>query len=1070
MHPDTHNKNKGYLKRRILIPLAVVILITVAVFSAATVWHVLTAIDREAESQVDFARKTYQKDIQGDAQQMAALLEIITDDDAIRRAFVEQDREALLRLARPYYRSLNRELHITHFYFTRPDRVNLLRVHNPPRNGDRIDRYTTMEAERRGELSYGLELGVLGTFTLRVVQPWFHQGKLIGYVELGEEIDHIVDSLRQTLDLGLFVFINKKHLDREEWQNGMRMLGRESEWSHYPGHILVSAPIQRAAIPSELESQLKRSEQIALNHTFDVSIPQERYKATFIPLRDVRHERVGMLLLMSPTEHWFTYGRNTVIGASLFFLLIGGGVFIMFFRLAGNTERELDKTRQQVVEEAREKERLQARHISELQQRNRLLEKARSEIQANRDRLTEAQRIAHIGSWEWDITNGTLNWSDEVYRIFGYRPGEIEATYSAFLQAVHPDHRETVEQAVRNSVEQGAPYEVEHAIIRQDGSEHYVREVGEVIYDDQRNPLRMLGTVHDITKRKRAEQVNRQLGHIFDNASNEIYLIEPENLQIIEANHTAEQRLDYASATLRRLSYLEVATDLTSERFTALTEPLRDGSNREVRFEAIHRSKNGDSYPVEVRLQYSDIDNRNLYIAMVLDISERLEQQLALQHQAMYDKLTDLPNRYLLAEQLQRELARAQREQYSLTLMQLNISGFGEINDTLGHDNGDELLRQLSRRLKEMVRQSDFVARIGGDEFALMLPESGMDEVDTVLAHLQKTLNRPFSIGDYSLNIETATGVAVYPDHADSARELMQHSDVALKRAKNFHSMTEIYRTDFDPFSVRRLVLNSEMRLAIEKREFELYFQPKVSSDNHEIHEAEALIRWHHPQHGFISPGEFIPLAEKNGFIKKITLWVIDEACRLQSEWREQGLSMRVSVNLSARNLQDPQLVRYIIDTTEKYDTEAGQLAFEVTETAVMADPEYTRTLLLELDSMGHPIAIDDYGTGYSSLAYIHRLPADELKIDSSFILNMLESEDSALIVRSTIELAHNLGMRVTAEGVETAMLAEILTNLDCDLLQGFHFSRPVPAEEFAALLRADDARATSNTISFPQK
>jgi diguanylate cyclase (GGDEF)-like protein/PAS domain S-box-containing protein len=1054
MQQNNHNNKKGYLKRRILIPLAVVIVLTVAAFSIATVWHVQSAIDREAEAQVHFAAQNYRGDIEEDARHLAALLELITNDAAIRRAFEQRDREALLQLATPYYRPLNQTLHTTHFYFTAPDRSNLLRVHNPPRHGDRIDRYTTLQAERSGRLTYGVELGVLGTFTLRVVKPWFHQGALIGYVELGEEVDHIVERLRRTLNIGLFVFIDKAQLDREEWESGMRMLGRQSQWQQYPDHILVNAPLSAESIPSPLERQLQHSEQIALNQTLDISLPSEYYKATFLPLEDAQGERVGMMLLMSPQKHWFIHGRNTIIGAALFFLFIGGGVFILFYRLADDTENALDETTQQLLDEALENEHLHTQHIHDLEEQNRLLEGASREIQLNRERLEEAQRIAHIGSWEWDIASGELSWSDEVYRIFGYRPQEFEATYEAFLQTIHPADRRYVEQAVQQTLDSGEPYELEHRILRIDGEERIVREQGEVYYDEKRQPLRMLGTVHDITQRKKAEQLSRQLGHIFDNASNEIYLIAPDDLRIIQANHTAARRLDYSPQELCELNYLELATDLSSERFRELVKPLEKGETREVRFEAVHRGKNGDSYPVEIRLQQSDLDNHPLYIAIVLDISERMQQELALRHQAMHDSLTDLPNRLMLAEQMEREIARAQRKQYPLTLLQLNVDDFGAINDTLGHDNGDALLQQLAERLKQTVRQADTVARIGGDEFAVLMPDAGLDELEPLLAHLQQTLNRPYQIGDYPLSIEVAIGIAVYPDHAESSRELMQHADVALKRAKAFHSVTEIYRPDFDPFSVRRLVLNSHMRSAIDKEEFELYFQPKVEAADGRIREAEALIRWHHPEHGFISPAEFIPLAEKTGYIKQITLWVIEQVARQLDAWRGQGLAPLVSVNLSARNLLDPELRQYIADITAKYRISPQQLGFEVTETAVMLDPDYTQKLLLELNYLGHPIAIDDYGTGYSSLAYIHRLPADELKIDCSFIRDMLSNEDSMLIVRSTVELAHNLNMRVTAEGVETAAQAEELRHLGTDLLQGYHFSRPLPAGEFTALLQ----------------
>lgn len=684
-----------------------------------------------------------------------------------------------------------------------------------------------------------------------------------------------------------------------------------------------------------------------------------------------------------------------------------------------------------------------------------MLEVAAAEIEANQERLEAAQRIAHIGSWEWDIPSGELSWSDEVFRIFGYRPGEIEATYPAFLNVIHPDDRKTVALAVQEALQSGSSYDVEHRIVRPGGEERIVRERGEIDYDAEKHPLRMIGTVHDITQRKKAEQLSRQLGHILDNASNEIYLIAPDDLQIVEVNHTAARRLSYALPEFEALSYLEVAVDLDRKRFDELAAPLLSGESSEVCFESRHRCKSGENYPVEIRLQLSDLDNQQLYIAMVLDISERLEQALALKHQAMHDILTDLPNRVLLAEQMEHEVARARRKQESVTLLQINIDDFGAINDTLGHDNGDRLLQQLAERLKNHVRQADTVARIGGDEFAVLMPDAAIDELEALQGQLQQALRRPYQIGDYSLSIETATGIAVFPDHADNTQELMQHADVALKRAKAFHSVTEIYRPDYDPFSVRRLVLSSHMRSAIDRGEFELYFQPKVEAASGRLRGAEALIRWQHSEQGFISPAEFIPLAEKTGYIRQITLWVIDEAARFLSEWGTLASALSVSVNLSARNLQDPELLSYITEITGKYGVAPQQLGFEVTETAVMLDPDYTQNLLQQLNLAGHPIAIDDYGTGYSSLAYIHRLPVDELKIDSSFTLDMLSNEDSMLIVRSTVELAHNLNLRVTAEGVESEAQMEELKRMGADLLQGFYFSRPVPAGDFMSLLQA---------------
>jgi diguanylate cyclase (GGDEF)-like protein/PAS domain S-box-containing protein len=1037
------NSYQGYLQKRILIPLAVVIATTVIAFVVIIAWHINDGISHDAEMQAHVATTVYQSDIETDVNMILPIMEMIQGDEKIREAFARRDREALLQLTTPLYEHLNQKHHITHFYFIKPDRINLLRVHNSPRYGDEINRHTTLEAERSGQLSYGLELGTVGTFTLRVVMPWYHQGKLLGYLELGEEIDHIVTKLRDLLKLDIYVFIRKSLLDASKVAEMAQLLGRNFSWERYPDYLLVSAPKIEATIPPGLENILNRGDNITFNQQIDATAPETHYKATFLPLLDIQNEQVGMLLLLDSTDRWYQIGLKTLVVSALLLIVVGGSVFLFFLRLARATEGTLDNTQQRLLEEH-----------AQLKESNRVLTETEEHLRLSRDRLREAQRIAHLGSWEWDILHNQLYWSAEVYRIFGLPESSEPLSYETFLNTIPEQQRGLVDHEVQRALEKGGSYEVEHPIIHPNHSLRLVQERGEVFIEDGK-AVRMVGTVHDVTEQRINEEKMEQLGNIFDNSSNEIYLIDASSFTILQANHTAITHLDYSSKEITRLNYLEVTTELTPEHLRSLLAPLHTWERQEVDFTTLHRRKDGGNYPVEARMQLSEMHGKTIYIAIVLDISERVAQQHELHHRTLHDPLTDLPNRLHLVAHLEQEVARAKRDASSLTLVQFDINGLAEVNDTLGHDNGDLILQQYAQRLTDAIRETDTVARIGGDEFCLLLPGAGIESYGRVLNNIMRSLNLAFTTDTFSLMLECSIGIAVFPEHATSANELMQHADVALKRAKKFGSGIELYRPELDPSSVRNLILSSHLRNAVERNELRLYYQPKVEGKSGYVIEAEALLRWLHPEHGLISPAEFIPIAERTGYIKQLTLWVIREAAQQQARWQAAGMQLRVGVNLSARNLLDPDLLSYIIRQVQESGIEHSCLSFEVTESAMMHDPDYTIAILSDLNALGHRIAIDDYGTGYSSLAYLQRLPVDELKIDSSFIFPMLQDEDSAIIVRSTIALAHTLGKSVTAEGVESASLAEALSALECDLLQGYHFSKPLPAEEFAAWFRA---------------
>jgi diguanylate cyclase (GGDEF)-like protein len=433
-----------------------------------------------------------------------------------------------------------------------------------------------------------------------------------------------------------------------------------------------------------------------------------------------------------------------------------------------------------------------------------------------------------------------------------------------------------------------------------------------------------------------------------------------------------------------------------------------------------------------------------------------LEEELVDNEFAMlHDPLTELPNRLLFHDRVHRAILGATRTGTRVGVMVLDVDRFKEVNDTLGHHIGDLLLYELGYRLTETLRQSDSVARLGGDEFAILLPEIE-DEANALAAagKIRQALSHPIAVRDLSLEVEASAGIALYPDHGLDPEVLLQHADVAMYNAKSSRSGCELYAETRHEFSPSRLRLVQDLRSGIANGQLELHYQPKIRLSDNRVIGVEALARWNHPEQGLISPASFIPLAEHTGLIRPLTLAVLDMAIDQCAAWRSRGIDLGMAVNLSPRNLVDHELPHQIKLLLEERGVPTTSLELELTEDTIMSDPKRARDVLARLDAMGIWLAIDDFGTGYSSLAYLKQLPVTTLKIDRSFVTTMQEREDDAVIVRSTIALGRNLGLRVVAEGVENDEVMNELRQLGCDVVQGFHVSRPVPAADFERWLR----------------
>ena len=558
---------------------------------------------------------------------------------------------------------------------------------------------------------------------------------------------------------------------------------------------------------------------------------------------------------------------------------------------------------------------------------------------------------------------------------------------------------------------------------------------------------------------------------ILDNVSDAIVMVD-ERGRIVSANRAVTQIFGHA------------VEETIGESFTLMVAPEHDGH-----FHALEaagrvspvdllipgrgtdmngRHRDGTIFPVEVECRRMAHGDATFTLAVVRDVSERRAHTAALEHQALHDGLTGLANRRLFGQQILQALAAAKRGGEPRSVLVLDLDGFKHVNDTLGHDHGDALLKEVGMRLRAVLRESDVVARLGGDEFAV-LPEGSCDLVsaEAVAWKIQQACEPPFLLGDEPVQIAASVGIALYPEHGDNAADLLRRADLAMYEAKRSSSAHAVFDPAHEKRLARHLALLGDLRHCLAREELEVHYQPKIHLATREVSGVEALVRWRHPTLGLLPPGGFIPEAERLEMIGPLTRWVLDETLRQQRAWGDEGLDLTVAVNIAAGSLREgSDLPASVGELLAKWDAEPERLILELTEGALIETG--APDALDALHAMGVKLSIDDFGTGYSSLTYLQRLPVDELKIDRSFVTNLHTGSDEAMIVRSTIDLAHNLGFDVVAEGVEDGAVLELLAGYGCDSVQGYFISRPSPAVDFVSWL-ADSGYAPTSALPAPK-
>jgi len=686
----------------------------------------------------------------------------------------------------------------------------------------------------------------------------------------------------------------------------------------------------------------------------------------------------------------------------------------------------------------------------------RLVNEQEWQIRKREHQLARAQKIAHLGCWEWDIASGKTSWSDELYRILGLEPASIPASYKGFLERVHPEDREAVKRTVQNALKKRQPI-ISHycRIIRPDSSIRTIHGQGEVILDDTGKLVSVIGTSHDVTERRQIEEERARLAMIVESSTDAIFSISLGGC-ITSWNRGAENIFGYTSSEIIGSQiFTIIPIERYDERFQIL-QAIQSGA--QVRdFETTRVKKDGSLIYVSlITSPIEDADGKIVGNSVIArDVTERRNMDEIIKHQAHHDSLTDLPNRQLFMDFLTLELAQALRVGKKLALMFLDLNGFKQINDTMGHSCGDRLLQEVAHRLRACIRKSDTVARLGGDEFTVLMPDlSQTDDVGIVLGKILGVFETPFMLDDVAVNTTTSIGVCMFPDDGESCEELMKKADIAMYDAKGSgRNSYQFYNAEINARTVKRQKMEGFLRQAVGRGELELLFQPLVNSTTRGVIGAEALLRWRHPEHGLLAPDQFLSIAEDCGVIVPIGEWVIRNACDQARAWNEKGYPLSVSVNLSNRQFHQSNLIEKTGRILEETGLKPHQLEFDITEKTIMADTDYSLRNMQALTDIGVTLTIDNFGSGSSSLHWIKRIKTQKIKIDKSFIKNMLSEPDDLAVVNAVIAMSHNLRITVAANGVENEEQLSVIRQSGCDQLQGYVISEPLLPDEFERLI-----------------
>ncbi len=671
-------------------------------------------------------------------------------------------------------------------------------------------------------------------------------------------------------------------------------------------------------------------------------------------------------------------------------------------------------------------------------------------IKLSQKRLAEAQRIAKLGSWSMDLTTGETIWSKEVYSILR-QPKEITPSLELYLSLSCDTEMDELNEVISSLKKTQNSYNLIRKLCFGNGDTCYVREEGEVSRDPDGRVTHAVGTIRDITDSVKTREKLEQAAVVFEHTSDAVLITNTEH-KIIAINHAYSRISGYSEAeSLGQDAGFTKSGQHDENFYHEMREQLEQTGSWQG--EIWDRRKDGEIYPkwLSINSVRNDRGAMRYYVGVFSDISHIKSTEDKLRHLALHDSLTGLPNRLSFNDQLERALHHAKRNEQGVAVLFLDLDRFKTINDSLGHPIGDALLIEVASRLKSCLRNEDVIARLGGDEFTIIMEDIlTPEDAAKVSEKIIHALSAPVDLDGHQFYITTSIGISLFPEDGGSVTELVKNADAAMYRAKESgRNRYEFYSSELADAAVERLELEGELRQAISNQEFSLYYQPQFNIQTGEITGAEALIRWHHPERGIISPDQFIPVAEETGLINQIGEIALHKACIQLSRWRKKGWNLpKVSVNVAGQQIHSGQLLGLVKEALSLANLPPNALEVELTETTLMEKTDLTINTLSKLRDLGVTISIDDFGTGYSSLSYLKTLPIQRIKIDRSFVQDIPEDSNDMAITKAIIALSRNLQLDVIAEGLESEEQEVFLLAEGCVEAQGFLFSKPLPAKE----------------------
>ena len=686
------------------------------------------------------------------------------------------------------------------------------------------------------------------------------------------------------------------------------------------------------------------------------------------------------------------------------------------------------------------------------------LDEATALLGKSQARLAMSLEASELGLWDWDLRTDEVHHS-KLQELLGLNPSGALNMRRDLRPLVHPDDRRVLLQALSAHMRgRSDGYAVEYRVRHADGYWVWVEDRGRAMERDARGRVvRMLGTRRNITARKRREEEQRLAATVFETSSEGIVVLD-HRYQILAVNRAFCAMTGYRreEAVGRNVTQL-VSSPETHHQYRQIHAQLLTHGTWQG--EMMETRKNGELYPQW--LQLNAVRDRQGRITQIVgffaDLSARRQAEERLRYLSNYDPLTGLANRMLFKERLHEAAQRSRQTGRSLALLHIDLDRFKLLNDSLGHEVADQILRNMGQRLSEQLAEADTLARLAADEFVVLFDQySNLSSLSRLASQLLAKLRAPMSLDGHELVISASIGISLLPDNARDVSALITQANMAMQHAKHLGGDSfQFYTDNLQASTLERLQLENQLRKAIEAGQLEVFYQPKLDLSLDSLQAAEALVRWRHPERGLVSPAEFIPLAEETGLIGAIGEFVLRRAANQACEWRDLGLGdIRVSVNVSVHQLRQGNLTSLVQGVLQETGLPAHLLELELTESQLLDNVESVLHTLNQLRLLGVKLAIDDFGTGYSSLSYLKRFPVDYLKIDRTFVRDLTEHGEDAAITRAIIAMAHSLELKVVAEGVEEQQQLDFLKSQGCDEIQGFLISRPVEAQHFATLLR----------------